>query len=100
MGDKPQGNGSSAAGVPLDGYVRVSRVGGRKGEGFISPDVQEQAILDWAKRNGRQHCAEARVERLRRHDGSPDLQRTDGTRALGQVAGIVVYRPTASPAAC
>ena len=25
----------------LDGYVRVSRVGGREGEGYISPALQE-----------------------------------------------------------
>lgn len=36
----------------LDGYVRVSRVGGRQGESFISPDVQEQQILAWAKSRG------------------------------------------------
>jgi DNA invertase Pin-like site-specific DNA recombinase len=41
-------------GLPLDGYVRVSRVGGRKGEGFISPEVQEQAIRDWTKRSNRE----------------------------------------------
>lgn len=36
----------------LSGYVRVSKVGGREGEGFISPEVQERAIRDWAERNG------------------------------------------------
>jgi site-specific DNA recombinase len=39
--------------LPLDGYVRVSRVGARdKSDGFISPDVQEQAIRDWGARTG------------------------------------------------
>jgi site-specific DNA recombinase len=38
--------------LPLDGYVRVSKVGGREGEGFISPDVQERAVLEWAERGG------------------------------------------------
>ena len=38
--------------LPLDGYVRVSKVGGRGGEGFISPDVQEKAIREWAARAG------------------------------------------------
>jgi hypothetical protein len=28
----------------LDGYVRVSRVGARAGEGYISPNVQRDAI--------------------------------------------------------
>jgi site-specific DNA recombinase len=44
--------------LPLDGYVRVSRVGKRDqvkgGEGFISPDVQEAAIRAWAKANNRE----------------------------------------------
>jgi site-specific DNA recombinase len=39
--------------LPLDGYIRVSRVGARdQTDGFISPDVQESAIRDWAARNG------------------------------------------------
>jgi site-specific DNA recombinase len=38
--------------LPLDGYVRVSRVGGRSGDGFISPGVQEHAIRQWGDRNG------------------------------------------------
>jgi site-specific DNA recombinase len=32
----------------LDGYIRVSRVGGREGEGYISPDVQREAIEIYA----------------------------------------------------
>jgi len=31
------------------GYIRVSRVGGREGEGFISPDVQREAIAAYAE---------------------------------------------------
>jgi site-specific DNA recombinase len=37
--------------LALDGYVRVSKVGGREGDGFISPEVQETAIREWAKRS-------------------------------------------------
>lgn len=33
----------------LDGYIRVSRVGGRAGEGYISPDIQREAIESYAK---------------------------------------------------
>src|SRR4051812_13416292 len=36
----------------LDGYVRVSRVSGRGGENFISPDQQRKAIERWARDNG------------------------------------------------
>jgi site-specific DNA recombinase len=34
-----------------DGYLRVSRTGGREGERFISPDVQRQKIEAWAEAN-------------------------------------------------
>ena len=34
--------------MKLDGYVRVSRVGGREGEGYIAPDDQRQAIEAYA----------------------------------------------------
>jgi len=34
--------------LPVDGYVRVSRVGDRGGESYISPDVQRRAIEAWA----------------------------------------------------
>jgi site-specific DNA recombinase len=36
----------------IDGYVRVSRVGGRSGERFISPDVQREQITAWADGRG------------------------------------------------
>src|SRR5215831_5727601 len=32
-----------------DGYIRVSRRGGREGESFISPDVQRRKVAEWAK---------------------------------------------------
>lgn len=39
---------------PLDGYVRVSRVGGRSGQRFISPEVQEEQIRAYARARGRE----------------------------------------------
>ena len=33
----------------MDGYVRVSRVAGRKGDSYISPKVQRDKITGWAK---------------------------------------------------
>lgn len=33
----------------MDGYVRVSKVAGRKGESYISPKVQRDKITGWAK---------------------------------------------------
>lgn len=38
----------SAGRVGMDGYIRVSRVAGREGESFISPEVQRQKIAGWA----------------------------------------------------
>ena len=32
-----------------DGYIRVSRRGGREGDSFISPELQCKKIADWAK---------------------------------------------------
>jgi site-specific DNA recombinase len=37
---------------PVDGYVRVSRVGDRGGESYISPDVQRRALEAWAADRG------------------------------------------------
>lgn len=41
----------------LDGYVRISRVGGREGDTFISPDVQRTRIAQWAALRGAQIIA-------------------------------------------
>ena len=38
--------------VLVDGYIRVSQVGGRQGASFISPAVQRDQIDGWAKLNG------------------------------------------------
>lgn len=52
----------------LDGYVRVSRVGKRDGESFISPEVQEARIRAWASEHGH------RIDRVH-----TDLDRSGGT---------------------
>lgn len=38
--------------LPVDGYIRVSRVGDRSGESYISPEVQRRAIESWAAERG------------------------------------------------
>lgn len=38
--------------LPVDAYIRVSRVGDRSGESYISPEVQRKAITECAKRLG------------------------------------------------
>src|SRR5437588_9781057 len=40
--------------LSLDAYVRVSKVGGREGESFISPAVQSERIEAWAQLHGAQ----------------------------------------------
>src|SRR4051794_13749448 len=39
-------------GMRLDGYIRVSRVNGRNGDSFISPDQQKDKITQWATLRG------------------------------------------------
>lgn len=38
--------------MQLDAYIRVSKVGGRSGESFISPEVQREQISAWARAHG------------------------------------------------
>lgn len=38
--------------MKLDGYIRVSRVGGRSGDAFISPGEQKERVRAWAKGQG------------------------------------------------
>ena len=38
----------TSGGLRLDAYIRVSKVGGRAGESFISPTVQRERIESWA----------------------------------------------------
>lgn len=91
---KNKAGASEKRGLPLDGYIRVSRVGGRdKSDGFISPKVQGRAIEEFAKRTGR---------RVVLHP--PELDQSGGTMdrpifnqimeriRRGKSGGIVVYK--------
>ena len=42
----------TSGGLQLDAYIRVSKVGGRSGESFISPAVQRERIGSWAEAHG------------------------------------------------
>src|SRR5947207_402390 len=75
------------------GYVRVSRVAGRSGDSFQSPDAQEDAI--------RAHCKARRlrlVEVVRELDASGGTMKRAKLQALfrrieaGELDGIVVAR--------
>src|SRR5919106_2455360 len=76
-----------------DGYIRVSRRGGREGDSFISPDVQRERIANWAKANGIEIVqwweeidqSGARLER-------PMFQEALARCERGETGGIVVAR--------
>ena len=77
----------------LDGYVRVSRVGGRSGERFISPDVQRERIAAKAKLEG--HSVAKVHEDLDlpgTHSRRPGLQAALERVEQGKVDGIIVAR--------
>ncbi|MBS1878236.1 MAG: recombinase family protein, partial [Actinobacteria bacterium] len=73
--------------------MRVSKVGGREGDGFISPEVQEKAIRDWAERNKVDVVMEP--HELNVSGGTMDRpifnQLMEKIRT-GQSEGIVVYK--------
>lgn len=82
-----------AGGLALDGYVRVSKVGGRAGDGFISPDVQAEAITAWAESRG--HKITLHEPELDVSGGTMDrpvfgriMERIDS----GESQGLIVYR--------
>ncbi|MFI5003466.1 MAG: recombinase family protein [Solirubrobacterales bacterium] len=79
--------------APFDGYIRVSRVGDRSGESYISPATQEKAIRDWTQRRG---------ERLELNPPEENVSGGTMDRPIlnaimerirsGESKGIVVYR--------
>ena len=77
---------------PAVGYVRVSRVGGRGGDSFLSPDLQREEIARAAAREGLE-VAEI-IEELDASGG--DSKRPGWNRALelverGGATAVVVY---------
>lgn len=77
----------------FDAYVRVSRVGGRSGERFISPEVQLEQIERWAQL--RQVAVGERHEDLDRSGGTtdrPGLAAAISRVERGVSTGIVVAR--------
>jgi site-specific DNA recombinase len=76
-----------------DGYVRVSRVGGREGESFIAPEVQRKKIEDWARLHGVEIVAW--WEELDQSGASRDrpmFQEALARCERGETGGIVVAR--------
>jgi DNA invertase Pin-like site-specific DNA recombinase len=78
---------------PIDGYIRVSRVGDRSGESYISPKVQRTALERWA--------AEREVELLvhepEENASGATMDRPVFNRIMRRIraresGGIVVYK--------
>jgi site-specific DNA recombinase len=79
--------------LPIDGYIRVSRVGDRSGESYISPEIQRRALQSWA--------AEREIE-LVLHDPEENvsgatMDRPVFNRIMARIrakhsGGIVVYK--------
>lgn len=79
--------------LPVDGYIRISRVGDRSGESYISPDVQGGAI---------ERLCEQRGLSLRLHEPEENVSGGTMDRPIfnevmrrireGESGGIVVYK--------
>ena len=78
---------------PFEGYIRVSRVGDRAGESYISPTLQERAIRSWAAskkigvevRAPEENVSGAQMDR-------PIFNEVMGRIRRGESRGIVVYK--------
>lgn len=77
--------------LKLDGYIRVSRVGKRQGESFISPDHQRQQIASWAKLRGVSIANwETDLDKTGRKLSRPGLDRIIRRIETGSTGGIAV----------
>ena len=77
----------------LDGYVRVSRVGGRSGDTFISPDLQEERIRAYAAARGFEIGVVFReLDRSGNDRDRPHFQTVLARVAEHQSAGVIVAR--------
>jgi site-specific DNA recombinase len=79
--------------MKVDGYTRVSRVGGREGETFISPTLQRESIAAWAHANKYELAA---IHEDLDQPGStlerPGLKRALQRLEAGDTTGIVCAR--------
>jgi site-specific DNA recombinase len=80
--------------LPFDGYIRISRVGGRAGESFISPDVQRETIERLATFHGLE-VGEV-VQELDVSGGKPIAERELGRLIrkveAGESGGLLVWK--------
>ena len=77
----------------MDGYIRVSRVGGREGPSYMSPSIQREAIEAWANYRSVEIVAWHEDE-----DESGGTQQRPGLREAirrieaGETEGLACYR--------
>lgn len=77
--------------LQLDGYIRVSRVAGREGDSFISPDVQRGQIQGWADNRGVTIANwEQDLDQTGKKLSRPGLDRIMGRIESKQTGGIAV----------
>lgn len=80
---------------PVAGYIRVSRIGGRSGEGYISPDVQREQILRYASELGVRIPDDAWGDDQDRTGGNFDRPGWESIVARiesGELGGVIVLR--------
>lgn len=80
---------------PVAGYIRVSRIGGRSGEGYISPDEQKVQIERYAEELGLTVPPDAWVDDQDRSGGNFDrpgwesiIERIES----GELGGVIVMK--------
>jgi site-specific DNA recombinase len=79
--------------MKLDGYVRVSRVGGRSGERFISPEVQRERIAAHVKANGHKLVRwHEDLDLPGTHSARPGLQEALTRVETRKVDGLIVAK--------
>ena len=76
-----------------DGYIRVSRRGGREGDSFISPQVQREKIERWAELHGVEIVRWwEEIDQSGAKLGRPMFQQALARCDRGETGGIVVAR--------
>jgi site-specific DNA recombinase len=79
--------------IKLDGYTRVSRVRGRGGESFISPDVQREQIERYAALRGFEIVGwETDLDQSGGTIDRPGFQRVLGRIESGATEGLIVAK--------
>lgn len=77
----------------MDGYIRVSRVNGREGDSFLSPEVQRQAIDAWATlHNMTLGNVYVELDESGKHRNRPMLKEALNRARTGVTSGIVAAK--------